>query len=250
MRINEPINSSMKRIFRIDYFLFFLFLTCPSIIKAENESVLRAHHANYSVSVRGIGGTLNTKLNQDDGTYQASNELKAKGLSRIFLGGTVNEKSFFRITDKELKPLSFYSTDKMSKRNKTIFINFDYEEDLGISTINENETTFKNENNLYDRISLKFALMNDLKKNNLKKEYSLYEGEEIKLIQIEVLEEKIISVPFGEFKAIAIKSQQLGSSKRSIFWCADKLDFLPIVIEQYRNDKLWMKASLTSHGYL
>jgi len=25
---------------------------------------------------------------------------------------------------------------------------------------------------------------------------------------------------------------------------------LPIVIEQYRNDKLWMKASLTSHGYL
>jgi len=240
----------MKQLFRIDYFLFFLFLTCPSIIKAENESVLRAHHANYSVSVRGIGGTLNTKLNQDDGTYQASNELKAKGLSRIFLGGTVNEKSFFRITDKELKPLSFYSTDKMSKRNKTISINFDYEEDLGISTINENETTFKNENNLYDRISLKFALMNDLKKNNLKKEYNLYEGEEIKLIQIEVLEEKIISVPFGEFKAIAIRSQQLGSSKRSIFWCADKLDFLPIVIEQYRNDKLWMKASLTSHGYL
>ena len=120
MRINEPINSSMKQLFRIDYFLFFLFLTCPSIIKAENESALSAHHANYSVSVRGIGGTLNTKLNQDDGTYQASNELKARGLSRIFLGGTVNEKSYFRITDKELMPLSFYSTDKMSKTNKTI----------------------------------------------------------------------------------------------------------------------------------
>ena len=250
MRIDELTNSSIQQLFCMNYFIFFLFLVCPSIIKAENESILRAHHANYSVSVRGLGGTLSTKLNIDNGIYTASNELQAKGLSRIFLGGTVNEKSYFRITDKDLKPSSFYSTDKMSKRNKTISINFDYEEDLGISIINENETTFKNENNLYDRISLKFALMNDLKKNNLKKEYSLYEGEEIKLIQIEVLEEKIISVPFGEFNAIAIKSQQLGSSKRSIFWCADKLDFLPIVIEQYRNDKLWMKASLSSHGYL
>ena len=250
MRIDEQINSSMQQLFRLNYFLFLLFLACPSIIKAENESILRAHHANYSVSVRGLGGTLSTKLNIDNGIYTASNELKAKGLSRIFLGGIVNEKSYFRITDKDLKPSSFYSTDKMSKRNKTISINFDYEEDLVISIINENETTFKNENNLYDRISLKFALMNDLKKNNLKKEYSLYEGEEIKLIQIEVLEEKIISVPYGKFKAIAIKSQQIGSSKRSIFWCASKLDFLPIIIEQYRNDKLWMKASLTSHGYL
>ena len=100
MRINEPINGSIQQLFRMNCFLFFLILACPSIIKAENESILRAQHANYSVSVRGLGGTLNTKLNQDNGTYQASNELKAKGLSRIFLGGTVNEKSYIRITDK------------------------------------------------------------------------------------------------------------------------------------------------------
>ena len=250
MRIDELADKIIQQLFRMNYLVCFLFLSCTSIIKAENESILKEHHADYTVSVRGLKGILSTKLIEDNGIYKASNELKAKGLSRMLLSGTVNEKSYFKLTDKGLKPSSFYSTDKMSKDEKNISIDFDYEQDLGLSIINENETLFKNKDNLYDRISLKFALMSDLKKNDLKNEYILYEGEEIKLIQIEIIEEKIIRVPFGEFQVIGIKSQQQGSSKRSIFWCANKLDFLPIVIEQFRNDKLWMKASLTSHDYL
>jgi hypothetical protein len=89
--------------------------------------------------------------------------------------------------------------------------------------------------------------MTDLINNRLSSQYSLYEGDKIKKIETTNLGFKIITLDHGEYRAVGIQNQALGSSKLSILWCAEELGFLPVLIEQYRNNKLWMSASLISY---
>ena len=90
--------------------------------------------------------------------------------------------------------------------------------------------------------------MSDLKNGRKTKLYRLHEGDKIKDIQAKILPEKVINVPTGTYNVIGIQNQASGSSKMSILWCATDLDYLPVLIQQYRNDKLWMNAELIHYS--
>jgi len=224
-----------------------LLVLYPYVTLSDTFIPIQSHHANYKVSVRGIGGILTTTVNESHKNYKAINKLKTKGIVGIFMRGSVVESSEFFIDDKKLKPLLFTSFDTLSSKDKEIKIDFDWERNKISTTIDttNNERTAKEL--IYDRITLKYALMTDLKNNHLPNYYKLFEGEEVKHIEISDLGKKNINVPFGKFEVVGIKNQAKGSSKLSILWCAEELDYLPVQIEQYRSDKLWMRANLIEY---
>ena len=51
-------------------------------------------------------------------------------------------------------------------------------------------------------------------------------------------------VASGEFDVIGIQHQAEGSKRQTTLWCAKKLDYLPVVIEQHRKGKLRVRATL------
>ncbi len=208
---------------------------------------IKPHHANYKVNVRGIGGSLTTTVSEFNKNYKAINKLETKGIVSIFMRGSVAESSEFFIDNRKLKPLLFTSTDTLSPKDKEIMIDFNWKENKISTTIDTENDERASKELIYDRVTLKYALMTDLKNNQLPNYYKLFEGEEIKHIEVSNLGKKNINVPFGEFEVVGIKNQTKGSSKLSILWCAKELDYLPVQIEQYRSNKLWMRANLTEY---
>ncbi len=208
---------------------------------------IKSHHANYKVNVRGIGGILTTTVSEFNKNYKAINKLETKGIVSIFMRGSVTESSEFFIDNRKLKPLLFNSTDTLSPKDKEIMIDFNWKENKISTTIDTENDERASKELIYDRVTLKYALMTDLKNNQLPNYYKLLEGEEVKHIEVSNLGKKNINVPFGEFEVVGIKNQAKGSSKLSILWCAKELDYLPVQIEQYRSNKLWMRANLTEY---
>ena len=233
------------------YLKFFLTTMLSVLLFSSvlSEDQIKPHIANYEVNVRGIKGNLDTILNTKDNIYVAKNELIASGIASIFLRGNVKESSTFSILNSEFLPASFSSIDDMSKEKKSITIHFEKNKNVISSIFNGDKKILPYDQNTFDRLSLKYALMLDLSNQNILPQYKVFEGEDIKLINVEILESKTLNVPYGEFKVIGIKNDESGSSKRSILWCAEELDYLPIVIEQYRNEKLWMQAKLSYHEF-
>ena len=215
----------------------------------HSQDQIKPHIANYEVNVRGIKGNLDTTLNTKENVYVAKNELNASGIASIFLRGNVEESSTFSILNSDFLPVSFSSFDTMSKEEKSISIRFEKNKNLISSIFNGEKKILPYDQNTFDRLSLKYALMLDLSNQNLLPQYKVFEGENTKIISVEIIESKILNVPYGEFKVIGIKNHEKGSSKRSILWCAEELDYLPVVIEQYRNEKLWMQAKLSYHEF-
>ncbi|MDE0743442.1 MAG: DUF3108 domain-containing protein [Woeseiaceae bacterium] len=228
---------------------FFIIFSCLCVNALGEELIeLKPHEANYDVSIKGFTGELKTSLrNTDAFKYHAEDKIKTTGLAGIFLKGAVISTAEFFIQNDKLKPHHFYSKDTISKEKKELTLNFDWT--LNQVSIKENDldSAMPINDSIKDRITLKYALMTDLINNRLSSQYSLYEGDKIKKIETTNLGFKIITLDHGEYRAVGIRNQALGSSKLSILWCAEELGFLPVLIEQYRNNKLWMSASLISY---
>ena len=239
----NDLNSSYLKFFLIKMLSILLFSSVYS------QGLIRPHIANYEVNVRGIKGSLDTILNIKENVHVAKNELNASGIARLFLKGNVEENSTFSILNSEVLPLSFSSFDSMSKEKKSLTILFEKNKNLISSIINDDKKTLPYDQGIFDRLSLKYSLMLDLSNQTLLPQYKIFEGENIKIINVEIMESKLLNVPYGEFEVIGIKNHESGSSKRSILWCAEELDYLPVVIEQYRNEKLWMQAKLSYHEF-
>ena len=218
-------------------------------IHADNHSLLHPHEANYKVKVRGVTGELKTsvKLTKDN-SFLIKNELKTTGLIGAFLKGTVIETADFKIDNTYIKPHKYSSLDTLSSKNKELKLDFNWQEKILYVQENQLTSSFPLGLNIYDRVTLKYAIMSDLKNGRKTKLYRLHEGDKIKDIQAKILPEKVINVPTGTYNVIGIQNQASGSSKMSILWCATDLDYLPVLIQQYRNDKLWMNAELIHYS--
>ena len=44
-----------------------------------------------------------------------------------------------------------------------------------------------------------------------------------------------------------MQHQKEGSSRRTLLWLAPELDYLPVLIEQYRRDELKVRATLRNY---
>jgi hypothetical protein len=56
-----------------------------------------------------------------------------------------------------------------------------------------------------------------------------------------------VEVPFGIFDVTGIQHSRENSSRVTTLWCAEKLGYLPVIIEQHRKGKLGVRAVLTSY---
>ena len=162
----------------------------------HSQDQIKPHIANYEVSVRGIKGNLDTTLSTKENVYVAKNDLNASGIASIFLKGNVKESSTFSILNSDFLPVSFSSFDTMSKEKKSITIRFEKNKNLISSIYNGDKKILPYDQNTFDRLSLKYALMLDLSNQNLLPQYKVFEGENTKIISVEIIESKILNVPY------------------------------------------------------
>jgi hypothetical protein len=90
--------------------------------------------------------------------------------------------------------------------------------------------------------------MSDLMTGKTSKNYVLFDVDELKTIEVRSIGNRTVKVPAGEYEAIGLEHQAVGSKRITTMWCVPELDYLPVIIEQHRKGDLKMRAVLTSYS--
>ncbi len=227
------------------------FLLAVSLLIAALASfaapALTPYSAEYKIEISIVNGKLNTLLHRTETGYVAESVIKATGLSRLFVAGSIRETSWFSEGEGSIQPHQYRSTDGLSSDHDTIDLNFDWHSNEVTGLIDGEEFQAALEGEVHDRVSLQYGLMYDLLNGGEKKEYFLQDAEELKVLSITNIGSKAVKVPFGNYNAVGIQHQRMGSSRITTLWCVEELGYLPVIIEQHRKGKLRLRAVLTKY---
>jgi hypothetical protein len=225
----------------------------PVVVDAEAPAVdypFVPHTAEYKVRISIASGKLKTSFSESDGEYHADSVIIGTGLARLISKGEIREASWFSQDQGLLYSRKYESSNTFAKNHKAIDMTFVWDEHNVFGVENGREFSFDLNGETFDRVSMQYGLMRDLANGQLKSEYVLQDGDTTKYIAVSNLGEKEIKVPFGKFTAVGVQHQSENSNKQTILWCAEELGYLPVLIEQYEDGKVNVRARLRKYETL
>jgi hypothetical protein len=202
------------------------------------------HEAEYKVKISVLGGKLNTSLKRSADGYVAHHVIRPTGVAGLIAGGTIDELSEFSIGTDSIKP-SFYRTDdQISSDKERAEIRFDWSTGEASGQLNDKEVSQTLSELAHDRVSIQYQLMHDLSNGGARGTYILFEVDKLKTLNVTSIGSKKVKVPAGTYNAVGIQHQAEGSSRVTTLWCVEELGFLPVIIEQHKDGKLRLRATL------
>jgi len=208
---------------------------------------LTPHSAEYKVKISVLSGELNTRLQATDTGYEATHRIVPKGLAKLLAGGSIEETSSFDPVDQGVLPTHYVSHDTLSRDKTSANLSFDWSTGAVSGTVNGEDVDEVLKDLAHDRVSIQYELMRDLMLDGASETYILYDIDRLKTLNVSLLEARDVKVPAGEFTVIGVQHQAEGSSRITTLWCAEELDYLPVIIEQHRKGKLRLRATLSSY---
>lgn len=218
--------------------------------QAPAQSSLAPHQAEYNVKISVLGGQLKTKLATTETGYIATHTIQATGMSRMLAGGQIEETSHFARISSGIRPQTFETADTLTRDKTRASVQFDWEQQEASGTVNEEDFKTTIDGLAFDRVSIQYALMSDLLNNATADEYVLFDIDKFKTVQVSNIGNRTVKVPAGEYEAVGVQHQVIGSKRITTMWCVAELDYLPVIIEQRRKGKLKMRAVLSNYSPL
>lgn len=214
---------------------------------AEAETPLVPHTAEYRIKIKVLGGKLRTELKTDGDAYTATHIVKPTGMSRILANGAITESSRFVSAADGLRPDKYWSTDSLSRHKSRVEIEFDWETGEARGTVNNEAVSSTMDTIAHDRISIQYELMHDLLNGEPGKQYTLFDVDRLKTLNVRNIGHKRVKTQAGKYDAVGIQHQAENSKRITTLWCVEELGYLPVIIEQHRLGKLRMRATLASY---
>lgn len=211
------------------------------------QTTLTPHSATYKVKISVLGGELKTNLEPTETGFEATHVIRATGMSRMLTRGSIAETSRFDTASDGVKPRVYSSNDTLTRDKTNASITFDWDAGEARGTVNGEDVVSVIDGLAHDRVSIQYEVMHDLLNGAASDKYLMFEIDRLRPVTIEVVGEKVVKVPAGEFEVIGIRHQAEGSKRATTLWCSAELGYLPVVIEQHRKQKLRVRAVLTEY---
>jgi len=217
------------------------------------DAVLTPHTAEYKVKISLLGGRLTTHLARTDDGYRATHLIEPTGLAGAIAGGDILAESEFRADSDGILPLHYRGDDEVSSDKLRVDIEFDWNAERAIGqyqTRDDPEPVAVDDSidaSIRDPVSIQYELMVDLANGGSDSHYVLYEHDRIRSLAVSRIGTRKIETKAGTYEAVGIRQQAGNSSRSTILWFAEDLDWLPVMIEQYRKGKLQMRATLVRY---
>ena len=219
-------------------------LLATPLLAAEG---LTPHSAEYKVKISVLSGKLQTRLQATETGYEATHRIVPKGLAKLLVGGSVEEFSRFDTVPEGVLPTHYVSTDTLSKDKTSADISFEWSTGTVSGTVNGQPVDNILEGLAHDRVSIQYEMMRDLMNGGVSDSYILYDIDRLKTLNVSLISARDVKVPAGKFTVIGVRHQAEGSSRITTLWCAEELDYLPVIIEQHRKGKLRLRATLSRY---
>ena len=201
--------------------------------------------ATYYVDKLGTTvGRSTIALVQDDKEIHYSQHVELVGFVSLFKKDRVAENSWItKQNDGTLRFKKYQYVHSNSKKNRDSLIEATWTSAEDETPIGEltghsrgNAVSLKTSEPIWDTLSFQLALINDVSDKNDSYDYNVISRGQIKQYQFSIIGEESIEIEDKAYKTI--KLERHSGNKATKIWLAPSLNYVPVLIEQYKDDDL------------
>ena len=167
-------------------------------------------------------------------TYRFESVSRLRGLFRLISPRPLVELSEFNYRAGRIRPLRYAYEDGTRRGDDSYRVDFDWE--TGVATTSAQARTIRSAlvDGMLDRGSMQVAVMLDLQAS-APNAYTLVDADGVGVYEYAMDGEQSLDTPLGAIAAQKYIQQRRNSTRRTVIWVAETLNYLPIRIEQQRD---------------
>lgn len=196
-------------------------------------------------TVLGLGGDVIMQLARTDepGVYVFRNTTDPRGLANLVAGEEV-ECSRFRYDEDGFQPLHYHE----DAGDDSSSVRFRPEQGVAVATYKGREETLELRPGTLDRATEQMVVRHELATaaDDLGP-YTTIERNEYRSIEYRPEGTRKVDSPAGTYHTVAFRRQRVGSSRSVLIHYAPKLDWMPVMIEQFNDEQRQVTARLKSY---
>jgi hypothetical protein len=154
------------------------------------------------------------------------------------------ERSLWSFHQNQPRPEQYTFFNSGGKKKRNVQLDFDWQNNQVINTINGEPWSMALENGTQDKLLYQLRIMQDLPTTGTSLRYPVADGGKLKYYEIDIIGKERIRTKLGVFDAFRLRHTK--GSRKTTMWCAEQLGYLPVRIEQQKNDDSPVVATLTS----
>ena len=223
---------------------FCITILCSISINAVANTKIAPFTAKYDVYRNGLLVARSVRtLTNNKNRYEFKSSTELAGLASVFLSINIEEKStlLFQGEDFYLRKYLYNKIEK--KKNEEFSIKYNDKKNNLYHSLTKQSHSIKKQQ--YDILSISIGIMSDFIRSEPHKHYTILEKNKVRDYLLQVLEKTPFTYEGENIQAIKLEQVKLPSRHQFTFWCAEKLQYLPIRIQKTEadGDKIIMKLT-------
>ena len=193
-----------------------------------------------------IGTSRVTLAQHKDGSFEYESLTGAAGvLAWIFQKDRIREHSQWVMHNDMVRPLEYRYENTGEGERRTEQLIFDWNTFNVRQTARDPTWQMQVPEGTLDKVTMNLALMIDLQGQKKDFSYAIADDAKLRRYQFEIVDRQSIFVPAGRFETVKIKRTREKKSQSTFIWCAPALHYLPVQIDNRKDDGTVYRSVLT-----
>jgi Protein of unknown function (DUF3108) len=237
---------SNPQVMRAAAFVFAVFCAALAPSRAALADQLKPFEVSYAWMWHGMTVAVSTvKLEHQGDTWVYSSRSSPRGIGKVF-SQRPTQKSVVRVTDKGVQPLSYDADDGTSSTNRDAHVKFDWDTGRVTGVYEDAKVDMPLHPDIQDDSSVQIALMVELLAGREPQKFQLLDKNSVREYSYHREREESIDTAVGKVDTIEYGAQKVGSPRITRFWCAPSRGYIPMRVEQKKDDDVQWTMQLQS----
>lgn len=210
-----------------------------NVARADGPPVT-TYTATYTVEYKGKQAGVSEWSVRDlgDGRYEFQARITPKGMLKLVRPKPTIERSQFRVEGAHFRPLEYWYEDGSRSGEDNWHLVFDWERRVATVSTAEARREVAVPDAALDIGTLKAAIVRDLAARGAPGPYEIAGDDGVSTYEYSDSGPATLVTGVGSLETKLFVQHRAGSSRTTWLWAAPKLGFLPVRIEQRRNDEI------------
>lgn len=209
-----------------------IFMTNASIAKTSTKTI-QPFTAEYNFSIENkYHGTAKRSL-----TQTKNNQWLYSFSASIPVVASAKQETSFEVNDHHYYPLHHMMQYKILMAKRTTTLDFKYDKKQLVTNYKGKQKVIAMPTPALDDLTLEMQIRDDLLNDNFQSNYLMASKNKIEATPFKKSALTKVTVPAGTFDVIVVERIHDDKNRKTIFWLAPKLDFLPVKALQNNDGK-------------
>jgi hypothetical protein len=212
------------------------------------DASVATYTATYRVEYKGKEAGVSQWSVRDlgDGRYEFQARITPKGMLKLIRPKPTIERSQFRVDGAAFRPLEYWYEDGSRSGEDNWHLVFDWDRRVATVSTAEARRELAVPDTALDIGTLKAAVMRDLAAKGAPGPYEIADEDSVGTYEYTDSGPATLTTGVGSLETQLFVQRRAGSSRSTWLWVAPTLRFMPVRVEQRRNDEIQTSFLLES----